>query len=267
MIAQCDWCETHPRANIGVSGRLHDVCNRLSSRGLCAERLGKPLLIRRLRDDVLDGRSGGSVRPGDLGDDIGIDPLRYDLLKPASIERVLRVLSDGACGGMAGARCSFRYPPCSDLMRPRDDMAMLWMPWVILGSSGDGDGGNGGNSSLSISGLDNGGEAGSGPKNCCDSSISLALSDLWTPDRKPSGRVARAAGTWAIWISPRNNALMLFSICRNGAALVPSLSSSSSSIGGANSRRGVDADSPLKMWAEKKIFKVAKRRLPKKMFK
>lgn len=62
----------------------------------------------RLRDDVLDGRSGGSVRPGDLGDVTGTDPLRYDLLNPASIERVFSVLSDGACGGIAGARCSLR---------------------------------------------------------------------------------------------------------------------------------------------------------------
>jgi hypothetical protein len=37
---------------------------------------------------------------------------------------------------------------------------------------------------------------------------------------------------------------MLFSICRNGAAFVPSLSSSSSSIGGASSLRGVDVVSP-----------------------
>lgn len=129
-------------------------------------------------------------------------------------------------------------------MRPRVEMAMLWMPCVNIGSSDDGDGGKGGNSSLSISGLDEGGDAGKGPKNCCDKSISLALSDLWTPGRKPSGRVALADGTWATWISPRSRALMLFSIWRNGAALLPSLSSSSSSIGGASSRRGVDADSP-----------------------
>lgn len=99
---------SHPRAKIGVSGKLHDVCNRLSSRGLWAERLGKPLLMRRLRDDVLDGRSGGSVRPGDFGEGIGSDPLcLYDLLKPASIERVFKVFNPGACGGIAGARCSF----------------------------------------------------------------------------------------------------------------------------------------------------------------
>lgn len=59
--------------------------------------MGNPLLIKRRRDDVLDGRSGGSVRPGEWGDGIGNDPLlRYDLLKPASIERVFRVLIDGA---------------------------------------------------------------------------------------------------------------------------------------------------------------------------
>lgn len=102
---------SYPRAKIGVSGKLHEVCNRLSSRGLCADRLGKPLLMRRLRDDVLDGKSGGRVRPGDRGDDIGIDPFLswflYDLLKPASIERVFSVFNDGAWGGIAGARCSF----------------------------------------------------------------------------------------------------------------------------------------------------------------
>lgn len=130
-------------------------------------------------------------------------------------------------------------------MRPRVEIAMFWIPCTdMIGSSGNGEGGNGGNSSLSISGLDKGGVAGNGPKNCCDKSISFALSDLWTPDRKPSGRVGLAAGTCAIWISPRNSILMLFSICRSGAALVPSLSSSSSSIGGANSRLGVEADSP-----------------------
>lgn len=64
--------------------------------------------MRRLLDDVLEGKSGGSVRPGDLGDDTGNEPFRYDLLKPASIERVFKVFSDGAWGGIAGARCSFR---------------------------------------------------------------------------------------------------------------------------------------------------------------
>lgn len=58
------------------------------------------------------------------------------------------------------------------------------------------------------------------------------------------GRVALPVTTCATCISPRNSALMLFSICLSGAALVPSLSSSSSSIGGASSRRGVDAASP-----------------------
>lgn len=117
------------------------------------------------------------------------------------------------------------------------------MPCAIIGSSGDGGVcGKGGNSS----GLDEGGVAGSGPKYCCDKSISLALSDLCTPVRKPNGREGRVVDTCATAISPRNRALILFSICRNGAALVPSLSSSlSSSIGGANSRRGVDVKSPL----------------------
>lgn len=50
-------------------------------------------------------------------------------------------------------------------------------------------------------------------------------------------------GTRAMETSPRNIALILFSICRSGAGPLPcdSLSgSSSSSIAGANSRRGVD---------------------------
>lgn len=120
------------------------------------------------------------------------------------------------------------------------------MPCAINGSVGDGGVcGKGGNSSLSASGLDEGGVAGKGPKYCCESSISLALSDLWTPVRKPMVLEARVVGiTCVTAISPRNRALMLFSICLNGAHLVPSLSSSSSSIGGANSRRGVE--SPLK---------------------
>lgn len=67
----------------------------------------------------------------------------------------------------------------------------------MMGSSGEGDGGRGGNSSLSPSGLERGGEAGSGPKYCCDKSISLALSDLCTPPRNPIGLVGLAAGTWA----------------------------------------------------------------------
>lgn len=51
--------------------------------------------------------------------------------------------------------------------------------------------------------------------------------------------------TLAIGMSPRSNALILFSICRNGApSPCDSLSgSSSSSIGGAKSRRGVDTKS------------------------
>lgn len=79
-------------------------------------------------------------------------------------------------------------------MRPRVEIAMFCIPCARIGSSVDGDGGSGGNSSLSASGLE-GGDAGNGPKNCCDKSISLALSDLCTPGRKPSGRVALAAGT------------------------------------------------------------------------
>ncbi len=52
--------------------------------------------------DVLLGKSGGSV-PGLCGE-IGT-PFLYDLLKPASIERVFNVLSDGPlprCGGTVG---------------------------------------------------------------------------------------------------------------------------------------------------------------------
>lgn len=129
-------------------------------------------------------------------------------------------------------------------MRPRDAIDIFCIPCAISASSGEGGVcGSGGNSSLSISGLDDGGEAGSGPKYCCDKSISLALSDLCTPDRNPIGREDRVdVGTWTTAISPRNRALILFSICLNGAPLVPSLSSSSSSIGGANSRRGVEMD-------------------------
>jgi hypothetical protein len=58
---------TYPRAKMGVSGRLQDVCRRRSSRGLCAERFGKPLLANLLRDEddeVTEDRSGGSVWPG-----------------------------------------------------------------------------------------------------------------------------------------------------------------------------------------------------------
>lgn len=38
------------------------------------------------------------------------------------------------------------------------------------------------------SALDSGGDGGNAPNICCESSISLALSDLCTPARKPSGR-------------------------------------------------------------------------------
>jgi hypothetical protein len=49
---------------------------------------------------------------------------------------------------------------------------------------------------------------------------------------------------------------MLFSIWRNGAPLVPSLSSSSSSIGGASSRRGVDAESPGERHLNFRLLKI-----------
>lgn len=39
------------------------------------------------------------------------------------------------------------------------------------------------------SALEDGGDGGRAPNMCCESSISLALSDLWTPARKPSGRL------------------------------------------------------------------------------
>lgn len=39
------------------------------------------------------------------------------------------------------------------------------------------------------SALEEGGDGGKAPKICWESSISLALSDLWTPARKPSGRL------------------------------------------------------------------------------
>jgi hypothetical protein len=67
---------THPRAKIGVSGREQLVCRRRSSLGLCAERFGKPLLANRRLDEFVDGKSCGSVCPGDLGDGIGSEPLR-----------------------------------------------------------------------------------------------------------------------------------------------------------------------------------------------
>lgn len=58
---------------------------------------------------MLDGKSGGKVRPGECGDDIGNEPFRYDLLNPASIDRVFSSYEcGGACGGTAGARCSLR---------------------------------------------------------------------------------------------------------------------------------------------------------------
>jgi hypothetical protein len=73
----------YPLANIGVSGRLQEVCRRLSSRGLCAARLGKPVPI--LRRELLPGRSGGNV-PGPCDDAVAYIPFLYDLLKPASID-------------------------------------------------------------------------------------------------------------------------------------------------------------------------------------
>lgn len=82
----------------------------------------------------------------------------------------------------------------------------------------NGDGGNGGKPSVS-SGLDDCGDGGRGPNIFCDKSISFALSDLWTPARKPTGR--RWGGIMStrptMGMSPRNSALMLFSICRSGA--------------------------------------------------
>ena len=45
---------------------------------------------------------------------------------------------------------------------------------------------------LFTSGLDDGGDGGNGPNIFWDNSISLALSDLCTPGRKPSGRLGGA---------------------------------------------------------------------------
>lgn len=59
---------TYPRAKIGVSGRLSDVCSRCSSRGLCTMRFGKPFGIMRLRvfvpHDAGGGGGGGCGAPG-----------------------------------------------------------------------------------------------------------------------------------------------------------------------------------------------------------
>lgn len=89
---------------------------------------------------MLLGRSGGSV-PGPCGD-IGA-PFRYDLLNPASIDRVFSVFKDGPprWGGTTGGSIRFK-------ILLRDDIVMLDRPCTI-GSSGEGEGGSGGNSSLS----------------------------------------------------------------------------------------------------------------------
>lgn len=57
----------YPLANIGVSGKLHEVCKRLSSRGLCADRLGNAPDIMRRRELHELVNSCGSV-PGACGD-------------------------------------------------------------------------------------------------------------------------------------------------------------------------------------------------------
>ena len=95
-------------------------------------------------------------------------------------------------------------------------------------------------------GLELGGEGGNGPRAFWLNSISLALSDLCTPGRnsrtrlgcgvscKPSSPALITAS------SPRNSALILFSICFNGSVQLKSLNcSSSSSRVGARSVCGV----------------------------
>lgn len=57
----------YPRANIGVSGKLQDVCKRRSSRGLCAERLGNAPDMMRRRELHELVNSCGRV-PGACGD-------------------------------------------------------------------------------------------------------------------------------------------------------------------------------------------------------
>lgn len=106
---------------------------------------------------------------------------------------VLSVFNVGGgplCGGMAGGWSSVsRYRPsmipldCDGSLKTCASSSKL-SPFA---SSSSGDGGNGGNPSVS-SGLDDGGDGGSGPNMFWESNISLALSDLWTPARKPTGR-------------------------------------------------------------------------------
>lgn len=58
---------SYPLANIGVSGKLHEVCKRRSSRGLWAERFGNAPDIMRRRELHELVYSWGRV-PGACGD-------------------------------------------------------------------------------------------------------------------------------------------------------------------------------------------------------
>lgn len=115
--------------------------------------------------------------------------MRYDLLKPASIERVLSVFSDGprwggTAGGGGAASFFMRLRLADEIRKSGKFGSMTSDSWCI------GDGGSGGKPSFS--GLDAGGEGGRGPNDgtfAWDKSISLELSDLWTPPgRNPRGR-------------------------------------------------------------------------------
>lgn len=70
----------YPLANIGVSGKLHDVCNRLSSSGLCIVRFGNaPDIIRRRVFDT--GKSCSRVLWRPCGDVVEYEfGFLYDLL-------------------------------------------------------------------------------------------------------------------------------------------------------------------------------------------
>lgn len=58
---------SYPLAKIGVSGKLQEVCSRLSSLGLCADRFGNAPDIIRLLELADPGKSCGRV-PGAWGD-------------------------------------------------------------------------------------------------------------------------------------------------------------------------------------------------------
>lgn len=154
----------YPLAKIGVSGKLHDVCNLLSSLGLCADLFGNPLHPGRLFDDELFADSDGTEwLGGDREDGIGKEPFLYDLLQQASIERDsdrhFKEFIEIACGGTAGARVSLRYEWSVTVLFLWD----MFVPCETVSFSLFGDAGRGGNASLSGSGLVCG-ESGKGPK-------------------------------------------------------------------------------------------------------